>query len=30
MNNVIKFVKMNAIEFKEEENNKANENKENN
>ena len=30
MNNVIKFVKMNIIEFKEEENNKANENKENN
>ena len=30
MNNIIKFVKMNTIEFKEEENNKANENKENN
>jgi hypothetical protein len=30
MNSIIKFVKMNIIEFKEEENNKANENKENN
>ena len=30
MNNVIKFVKMNAVEFEEEENKKANENKENN